>query len=399
MVESWLMITFSRSLRSLHADRFRPSSLAVAAAAVLLAGWTAWLLAAEVPVFAVTSDARIETLGAAHVVGAPVAGKVSAVAMTVGQWVEAGHALLTLERGRESSRLEEERAHLRGAEARLEVLLGVQKATIAATESARHGDSETIERAQALQREAASALRLAEAQRQRASELLGKGLLPPAELEEAAEDVEQKRAATDAAARNFAQLQWQSRQNEARAEASLAEIGREMAALTAELNMAGAASARLDHDVEERVIRAPVAGFLGEVTALKPGAVVELGDRVAVVIPGGEFEVVAYFAASDSLGRIRSGQPAKLGLFAYPWIRFGKLGARVERVSSEAADGRIRVELRLSGPPPAAVTIQHGLPGKLAVEVERVAPIELLLRVVGKRIESQSAGPARPEPS
>ncbi len=393
------MITFSRSLRSLHADRFRPSSLAVVAATVLLAGWTAWLLSAEVPVYEVTSDARIETLDSAHVVGAPVAGKVAAVEMTVGQWVEAGHALLTLERGRESRRLEEGQAHLKGAEDRLEVLLGVKKATMAAAESARHGDSEAVERAQALQREAASAQRLAEAKRQRASKLLGKGLLALAELEEAAEDVEQKRAAVDAAARNLAQLQWQSRQNNSQAEANLAEIGREIAALTAELNMAGAASARLEHDVRERVIRAPVAGFLGEVTDLKPGAVVEVGDRIAVVIPGGEFEVVAHFSASGALGRIRSGQPAKLGLFAYPWIRFGKLEALVERVSSEAADGRIRVELQLSGSPPAAITLQHGLPGKLAVEVERVAPIELLLRVVGKRIENQSAGPLRPEPS
>ena len=63
------------------------------------------------------------------------------------------------------------------------------------------------------------------------------------------------------------------------------------------------------------------------------------------------------------------------------------------KVGSEVRDGRVRVELAvLSKRSP--VPLQHGLPGTLEVELERVAPFILALRAAGglwaRQVERES---------
>jgi membrane fusion protein (multidrug efflux system) len=129
-----------------------------------------------------------------------------------------------------------------------------------------------------------------------------------------------------------------------------------------------------------------VAGSLGEVALLRPGAVVDEGERIAVVIPSGEVALVSSFPVASALGRVRPDQEAKMRLDAYPWVHHGQVEARVTRVGSEAVDGAIRVELAVDRTP-ESIHLEHGLSGTVAVTVERVSPAQLVLRAVGKRIE------------
>jgi membrane fusion protein (multidrug efflux system) len=46
-------------------------------------------------------------------------------------------------------------------------------------------------------------------------------------------------------------------------------------------------------------------------------------------------------------------------------------------VATEARDGVIRVELRLGQEMQTAIPLQHGLPGMVEIEVERVSPATL----------------------
>lgn len=82
------------------------------------------------------------------------------------------------------------------------------------------------------------------------------------------------------------------------------------------------------------------------------------------------------------LGRVREGQTARMRLEGFSWVQYGSLRARVNKVGSEAHGGRVRVELTVvsSGGP---VPLQHGLPGTLEIEVERVTPATLALRAAG----------------
>ena len=59
------------------------------------------------------------------------------------------------------------------------------------------------------------------------------------------------------------------------------------------------------------------------------------------------------------------------------------LHAVVTHVASEPRDGTARVELLIAGENTPTIPIQHGLPGAIDVEVERVAPWVLLVRSMG----------------
>jgi hypothetical protein len=56
----------------------------------------------------------------------------------------------------------------------------------------------------------------------------------------------------------------------------------------------------------------------------------------------------------------------------------------VRRVANEVRDGRVRVELGVDPEGASPIPLQHGLPGNVEVQVERVAPATLVLRAAGK---------------
>src|SRR5208282_1645668 len=105
---------------------------------------------------------------------------------------------------------------------------------------------------------------------------------------------------------------------------------------------------------------------------------------LAAVVPTGELRIVASFQPADALGRIQTGQPARLRLEGFPWTEYGSISATVTHVGSEVRDGRIRVELAVNPRSASRIPMQHGLPGAVQVEVERISPASLVLRVVGR---------------
>ena len=61
------------------------------------------------------------------------------------------------------------------------------------------------------------------------------------------------------------------------------------------------------------------------------------------------------------------------------------------RVGSEAQDGLIRVELDVE-PLDDSLPLEHGLPGTIEVEVERISPAALVLRSAGKLLDRPASG-------
>ena len=80
------------------------------------------------------------------------------------------------------------------------------------------------------------------------------------------------------------------------------------------------------------------------------------------------------------------GQPAQVRLEGFPWTQYGSVAATVTSMAHEVRDGRVRVELALAPDLTFPIPLQHGMPGTVEVEVERVAPATLALRSVGKRL-------------
>lgn len=143
-------------------------------------------------------------------------------------------------------------------------------------------------------------------------------------------------------------------------------------------------------------MRAPVAGRVGEVANLQIGTVVAPGDELAAIVPAGDLRVVAHFHPAQALGRVRAGQPARLRLEGFPWMQYGSISATVATVASEARDGRVRVELRVQTDSVPPSMLQHGLPGMLEVEVERVSPATLVLRAAGQLLARPVGAPDAP---
>jgi hypothetical protein len=81
------------------------------------------------------------------------------------------------------------------------------------------------------------------------------------------------------------------------------------------------------------------------------------------------------------IGLVRTGQKGWLRLDGFPWTEYGSVLATVTNVGDEVRDGRVRVELSPQTNP--HVKLQHGLPGTLEVEVDRITPAAFLLRKAG----------------
>ncbi len=132
-----------------------------------------------------------------------------------------------------------------------------------------------------------------------------------------------------------------------------------------------------------RRVRAPASGYMRQMARLSLGSDVRAGDSLGIIIAPGPLRVVATFPA-DTLGRIQPGQPARLQIerrSAAP----RSVAARVREVVQDSQSRQIRVVLALAAEPEAINALQHGLPARVDVEVEQVAPAALILRAIGQR--------------
>jgi membrane fusion protein (multidrug efflux system) len=386
-----MAVSFSATLRSLDNDRPHAILVTFAAGSILLALWLWWFLGARVRVYEASDEATVEVAGAAHEVGAAVEGRIVEVHLAVGEQVTAGQPLVVLDSTVQSSRLAEESARLAGLRRLLQPLHSSRSSEMEASKNALLVDRQAVLEAEARERQAQSSRREAEAELDRATSLHTSGLISAAELQRAREELEQRSSAADAALQALEQRRARERENAPRRDIALAAVDRQVAELKAAVDTAEAAVARLEFDLAVRTIRAPVSGRLMEVVPLQTGSVVEVGDRVAVVVPDREPTVVARFDAHTAHGRIRVGQQARLRLDAFPWVAHGQLAAEVRRVGVDTTSGTMRVELTLAEAPATTVVPEHGMPGIVLVEVERVSPARLLLRTLGRRVTGAGA--------
>ena len=383
---------FSRTLRSLEADGHRRWAAGLIPALLLLAVWGAWFFMARVSVYEVSDRAWLAVDREAHPIAAPVSGRIASLRIALGQQVAAGEELAVLEGEEQRSRLEEERARWTGlgqqaAALRQQIAAGQQELT-----ERRSASQAGVEETRSKLREAEAAARLADQQAERQARLLASGLIPPAEAERAKSEAEQKHAAAESLRQTLDRLGFEEQGTASEQRGDIDELERELALLASQASSAEAAVRRLERDLELRTIRAPVAGRIGQIAPVRVGSVLAAGDPIALVVPAGEIKAIAEFLPASALGRIQPDQRARIVLQSFPAAQYGDLPATVTRLASEPRDGRIRVELTLQPDRHSRLPLQHGLPGTVEVEVERVSPAVLVLRTVGKVFERPVGG-------
>jgi membrane fusion protein (multidrug efflux system) len=378
---------FSRTLRSLEADGHRRWAAGLIPALLLLAVWAVWFVAARVSVWEVSDRAWLAVDREAHSIAAPVPGRIASIRVALGQQVVAGEILAVLEGEEQRARLEEERARWTGFERQADALRQQISAGREERTDLGRASRAAVEETRSKLREAEAAARLAEQDAERQARLLASGLIPPADADRARSEAEQKRAAVESLRRTLDRLGYEERSTQSEQRGDIDELVRELALLASQAGSAQAAVRRLERDLELRTIRAPVAGRIGQIAPVRVGSVVAAGDPLAMVVPQGEIKAIAELLPAAAIGRIRPGQRARVVLESFPAAQYGDLPATVTRLASEPRDGRIRVELALRPNRGSHLPLQHGLPGTVEVEVERVSPAVLVLRTVGKVFE------------
>lgn len=81
---------------------------------------------------------------------------------------------------------------------------------------------------------------------------------------------------------------------------------------------------------------APISGVVQEITVTSTGEVPEVGKPLITIVPDDEPLVAEALLLNRDAGGVRAGMPAAVKLEAFPFTRYGVLGARVERVSPDA---------------------------------------------------------------
>lgn len=368
----------------------------VATLGVLVTGaWIAWFLLAEVTVYEASEQSQLEVSSAAHPVEAAVSGQVVSLALRLGRVVHAGELLVELDATDLRLQLAEEQAHLDALDAQAQIL---RAGTASARESA-EGEVKmsrlASEAAQAENVQALLLVQLAEEEAQRATQLQSRGLVAEAESSRSLSEVKRMRASAEAKrlAMVRATLDVQARASAQRER--LLRLEEELSVVQGERQVRSATVDRLKYLISRHQLRALLDGTLGEISSVRVGETVRAGQVVASIVPAGELRVIAQFSPSSALGRVRVGQTARVRLDGFPWAQYGGLVATVSAVATQAREGSIRVELTMPPDDVSRIPRQHGLPGTVEVEVERLSPALLALRAAGKLIEPPRSIPVQ----
>jgi membrane fusion protein (multidrug efflux system) len=388
---------FSQTRRSLANDTSRLSHLIWLLAGLLLAGWMGWFLLGSVTIYETSAHARLEVRQASHRVAALLPGKIVANSLVIGRDVQAGDVLAELDASAERLRLQEEEARLAGIAPRIASLREEIKSRQKARDDDLGSAQAATEAARFRNAEAAAALDFARDNEQRLHRLSANGTVSQVDANRAISETRKLTASRDALASDIKRAEREAQARAHQNDAQIESLRREVVGLENDIATTEATISRLKVEIEKHLVRAPIAGRVGDAVPLPPGAYVAEGQQLATIVPAGELIIVAEFSPAQTLGRVRPGQSARLRLDAFPWTQYGTVPARVSRVATEVRDNMVRVEFALDGDAAKSGLVQHGLLGTVEVGVEQTSPASLVLRAAGLLLANPASAGALAE--
>jgi membrane fusion protein, adhesin transport system len=374
---------FSQTIGSLANDRSPVPVIAWLLGTVLLGIWALWFVLGSVTVYETSKKARLEVVQLPHHLAAPAAGRIKSVSVVIGQDVLANQILIELDANDDTLRLAEQQTRLTALPPQIASL----RTELSTLEKARDEDLRATQAALdaggARIREAESSVRFARNNESRLRRQSQAGGVAEIDALRASAEADRLSASRDAMAADLKRL-GQDRQVRAHeADARIEALRRTIVSLEGEIATAEATITRIQQTIERRVVRAPVAGRIGDLAALYTGAYVTEGQRLVSVVPAGALMIVGDFAPASAVGRVHPGQQATMRLDGFPWAQYGSVHATVSRVATEIRDSTIRVEFTPAATGNPTAIMQHGIPGVIEVAVEQATPAYLVLRAAG----------------
>jgi HlyD family secretion protein len=299
-------------------------------------------------------SARVATASRVDV-GSTLTGRVLQVAVAEGAMVKAGDVLVRLESDELRAALAQSQAGERQAAARLAGLRSTGRSA-----------------AQAGVAQAESVLVATQAELQRTQDLVAKGFLSEARLDEV------RRAAAVA----------QAQLDGARAQsAANAEPGTDVAQAQEQLVLSSAARVAAEARLGETVLTAPADARV-LVRTVEPGQIVQPGRALLSLALAGPLQLVAQ-VDERYLGQLRPGQAAAVLADAYPTQRFT---ASVLSIAPVVDSQRGAIEVKFSLPQPLPAFLREDM--TLSVEVETARREQALVVPADALRGDESTGPS-----
>jgi membrane fusion protein (multidrug efflux system) len=375
--------SFHRSTKSLNQDGTAFALVVLASSLLILSAWGCWALRSRVTRYEITGSARLEIDRAVYPVEAHSAGRLVVTRLALGQEVRVGDVLVELDSENERLKLREELTRFNAFAPQIAALRLQSGLQDQGRDKERRVLAISIEEARERSREADALAQQAERDAARSAQLFKEKLISLADDERARADAQSKRASVESLRTAAARLEPELEVRESDRAGRLKQILADIAKLEAQAATSETTIRSLEYELERRSLRAPVAGRLGDCADVRPGSYISQGERLGVILPPGDLRMVADFAPPAALGRIRAGQPAVIRFEGFPWAQYGTTAAKVTRVAGEVRDGKVRVELAVSLDRHSPIPFQHGMPGSVEIEIERVSPATLLMRAAG----------------
>jgi len=187
--------SFSRTLRSLDADKSWGPVLFMGVVIALLFAWTGWFCLARVSCYEVSERARLEVDRAAHPVQAAVSGRIISSQLVLDQQVKAGDVVVQLDSDSYRLQLEEERARVAALSPQISAVQQEIKAAEQARATGYEASSAAFEQAQAQYREAEVLARFTEQEADRLKQLREQGLIAERDFMQGMTEAQRRKAA------------------------------------------------------------------------------------------------------------------------------------------------------------------------------------------------------------
>jgi HlyD family type I secretion membrane fusion protein len=404
------------------------AGLLIFVVALVFAGVLAWSALTEVEQV-VRAEGQIEPADRVKVINHPDGGRIAEVNVVEGQQVAAGAPLLSFDAEQVQTRLVELTGHwqmrtIETARLHAEVtgaamvvepevaqarpdLVAEQQALLISRREAHKSRVQAL--AQSIeQREKELESVIAEHDRLRASHALlkeqldaigglaEKGLYPrlrviavERQLSDLAGDIQKARARRQAAEAALAEAEsrYQALEGEERA-----SVLAELATARGERDQLSEARRRQAATLRNLVVRAPVDGIVQDIQVTSPGQSVASNQPLMKLVPTGGALVIEAKVRNRDIGQVRVGQPCKVKVQAYDFLRYGTLSGQVEKIDADAVldpkSGELTygILVRTDG----AGLVREGLAAKvvpgMAVEIDLLVGERTILSYLTDRI-------------
>ncbi len=307
---------------------------------------------------------RLEPKGKTFKLDAPVAGKVIAIDVKEGSIVKAGQPLLNLESDLVRTELQQAEVKLEGQLNRVAQLEKVKnQLSIATRTQLLLSQAQTSEQlAQTSQVETRlnanrRAYRLAEerlnqdlGEVERYRRLSQEGIVPEVKLVEVERVASESRRQLEQAQSDIQQTQSELKKQESsgdrvarvgelavvESKKQAEELQTQVSDLRSEMSQTRKAIASLRWQLQQRIIRSPVAGTIFQLPIQKAGAVVQPGQNLVQIAPSNVPMVIKAEMPISESGFLRVGMTVQLKFDAYPFQDYGVVPGKVSWVSPDS---------------------------------------------------------------